>query len=474
MQSILKEVIIINNYVVYHLHSDYSLLDSCTKFSNYVDKAVELGQSAIASTEHGNIFNWIAKKMYCDKKGIKYIHGCEVYLTEKLFHERVNIKTGEKENYRIRDNYHTVLLAKNEIGVKELNSLISLSNQADHFYYKPRISFDEFLNISDNIIKISACLASPLNKLNNKIQLLLEEQIQSIQCMENITNLKNNFDKLLKHYDYYEIQYHNVTEQIKYNQLLLELSKKYNKPLIVGTDTHSLNKYKAECRLILQKAKAGTIFGTKKDSQQNKEVDFNVSESEFDLTYKSYNELLLMFKKQNSLPLEIILNAIENTNVMANSVENFNIDFSIKYPHMYEDDDNRLVNRISQMFQDKINKGIIPNEQIEKFKKDIEEEIRVFRKVDMMGFMLSMSEICCWAKENNHPLGNARGSSGGSRVAYITDIIDLNPIQWKTNFSRFCNEDRKEVGDYISWFPYIVIYSKKCRGLIYMRCVFDD
>ena len=167
-----------NQYTVYHLHSDYSLLDSCTKFTDYVDKARELGQTAIASTEHGNIYNWIAKKMYCDKtqyicqdcgkiidknvtectdckstnlkqtiKPIKYIHGCEVYLTEKFFHTRNNKDNGEEEQYKVRDNYHTVLLAKNMDGLKELNSLVSSSSETDHFYYKPRISFDDFFFI---------------------------------------------------------------------------------------------------------------------------------------------------------------------------------------------------------------------------------------------------------------------------------------------------------------------------------------
>ena len=142
------------NYTVLHLHDELSLLDSTTKFEEYVDKAVELGMKSIARTNHGNVYKWIEKLMYCKKKGIKYIHGCEVYLTETL-------------DEKIRDNYHTILIAKNESGRKELHTLLDMSTKEDHMYYKNRITFDEFLNISDNIIKISACLASPLSKLNN-------------------------------------------------------------------------------------------------------------------------------------------------------------------------------------------------------------------------------------------------------------------------------------------------------------------
>ena len=112
------------NYTAYHVHSELSLLDSCTNFKLYVDRAVELGQTAIAFTEHGNIYNWIEKKIYCNKKGLKYIHGVECYLTYSL-------------DDKVRDNYHTILLARNYEGFKEINTLLGTSTQEDHFYYKP-------------------------------------------------------------------------------------------------------------------------------------------------------------------------------------------------------------------------------------------------------------------------------------------------------------------------------------------------
>lgn len=394
------EVDCINNYVPYHVHSDLSLLDSCTKYQDYVDRAVELNQRAIAITEHGKPLQWIAKKMYCDKKGIKYLHGVECYLTET-----------HKE--KTRDNYHTILIAKNYQGVLEINKLISLSCNDDHFYYVNRLSFDEFLKISNNVIKISACLGSPLNKigLNHPY-----------------------YEKLVKHYDYLEIQPHNCEDQIAYNRHLAALATKYKKPLIAGTDTHSLNSYKAECRKILMKAKRKS-FG---------------DEDLFDLTYKTYEELVDAFKKQDALPEKLFMSAIENTNKMADSVEDFELDTSIKYPILYgsqEDDVLKFRETIDRKFAEKIEKGIIPEYQIQGFKDAIEEEKRVFEKIGMAGFMLSMSELICWCHDNGIPTGPARGSVGGSRIAYITDIIDLNPETWKTVFSRFCNEDRVEIGD---------------------------
>ena len=129
-----------NNYTCYHLHSELSLLDSCTKYQLYVDRAKELGQSAICFTEHGNCYQWIEKKEYCEKNGIKYLHGIEIYLTQQL-------------EPKVRDNYHTILIAKDYDGVKEINSLFSLSSEEDHLYYKRRISFDEFKQLMLKVIK---------------------------------------------------------------------------------------------------------------------------------------------------------------------------------------------------------------------------------------------------------------------------------------------------------------------------------
>lgn len=393
-------MILIDNYVVYHLHSDYSLLDSATNFKLYADRAVELGQKAIAFSEHGKISNWVAKKMYCDKIGLKYIHAVECYLTEQL-------------EPKIRDNYHTILIAKNEEGRKELNRMISRSHDKEHFYYANRISFDEFLSLSNNIITTSACLASPLNKLD-------------------INHEK--YEALVKRYDFLEIQPHNHPEQIAFNIHLAELSRRYNKPLIAGTDTHSIDPYKAECRKILLKRKHKS-YG---------------DEDAFDLTYKTYDELCEMFEAQNALPKSVWSEAINNTNKMADMVESFELDKTIKYPILYgskEMDSEILSKRIEEKLREKINNGVIPKEQESQFRKNIEEEKRVFEKIGMSGFMLSMSELLSWCRENDIPTGPARGSVGGSSIAYVTDIIDLNPVTWNTVFSRFCNEDRVEIGD---------------------------
>ena len=488
------------NYTLIHLHSDYSLLDSTTKFERYVDWAVEQGMTSIASSEHGVLYNWTSKKEYCDKKGIKYIHGVELYLTEKLYHTRMKVTENKDKTYqwnevkqKQRDNYHIILLAKNYEGVKEINSLVSMANDDNHMYYKPRISFEEASKISDNVIISSACLASPLwswkrtvmdykaeiesikaeilqwqsNKekfiaeLNGETTVrkkkrkpeLIEADIQKCDDylhnliintkhisadMEDITfNINNKekwFTKLFYRYDYLEVQPHvNSNDQKEFNRWLLNMSKTYHKPIVCGTDTHSFDSYAAECRTIMQIAKG---------------IEF-LEEDTFDLTLKTCDELIQMFREQGVLSEEEIEIALNNTNVIADSVEDFELDKSFKYPisKSKEEDEKEFVNRCWVRLDQKIEQGIIDKSRRQEYVDRINEELTVFKKVGMLGFMLSMSDFIGDARNDGIPFGAGRGSAVGSCCAYITDITDVDPLVWHTIFSRFCNENRVEAGD---------------------------
>ncbi len=398
-----------SNYVAYHVHSELSLLDSCTNFKLYVDRAKELGQSAICFTEHGNVFSWVDKKLYCEKQGLKYIHGIECYLTA----DDCKMEFTERNPNKNRDNYHTILIAKNYNGVKEINSLIEISSRESHKYYNDRISFDEFFELSDNIIKISACMASPLN---------------------NIDESNPIFEKLVKSYDYLEIQPHvNSKDQKEYNQKLLKLSKQYGIPLIAGTDTHSLNKYKAECRKILLKSKRKS-YG---------------NEDEFDLTYKSYDELVDMFRVQGALLENDYIEAINNTNAMSDNVEEFKLDMSFKYPKLYDDEENVFWDRIILMYNEKLEKGIIKNNP--KYIENIKEEFGVLKKIGMCSFMLFMSELMCWCWDNNIPSSPCRGCF--TKDALILTKSGLKTID-KVNIGDMVVSDDNEWHKVINKFKY--------------------
>lgn len=405
-----------NNYVPFHIHDDTSncngYADSCTSYKEYIKLAKKQEISSLGFSNHGGIFDWIKKKQDCDKAGIKYIHGVELNLCTKL-------EADER-------GYHICLYAKNWDGVKELNKLVSISTSKGknedktdrHFYYHPRISIQELMNTSDNIIITTACLASILWQKKDDKDGVVKSLLQWLS--------KN------KHRCFLEIQYHNCEHQITYNRLLYNWNKEYDIPLIAGTDTHSSSKYKAECRKILQ---------ISKDS-------FYGEEDEFDLTWKTYDELVECFKVQNALPEEIYMQAIHNTNILADMVEDFKLDKSFKYPDLYGKNASDIWKKtILKKLKNKYDNKIIDTTKIEEYKQKIKEEFEAMKKQGMESFMMFMSELVDFCNNNGIPYGFCRGSVGGSEIAYITDITDVDPIKWDTVFSRFCNADRISLAD---------------------------
>lgn len=383
------------NYVVYHLHSDLSNgvtnIDSVTKYKEYVEYAKSLGMTALAFAEHGNIFEWVHKKEAIEAAEMKYIHAAEVYLT-----------TDKDVEDKHRDNYHCVLIAKNYDGVKELNKLISASFNRDdyHYYYAPRISFDELFATSDNIIVTTACLGGVINKADN--------------------NLKAEFLKFLiknKHRCYLEVQHHNCVDQATYNKLLYAIHQKTGIPLIAGTDTHCLNDTHIEGRSILQKAK---------------NVFFSDEES-WDLTFKTYEELVEAYRKQNALPEEVYLQAIENTNIMADSIEEFKLDYSKKYPKLYNDSEKALKEKIVQGIK---NRGIDKYNNFNEYKKKIQYELETYKYNGAIDFLLLEEDYKSELKRQGVSYGYSRGSVSGSIIAYLLGITEVDSIKYGLNFER--------------------------------------
>lgn len=371
-----------DNYTILHCHTMLSnattTIDSVTTFQDYVDKAKECGMKALAISEHGSVMEWWHKKCVIEAAGMKYIHACEVYITKTL-------------EEKIRDNYHCLLIAKNYNGVKELNQLVSKSfNREDgHYYYSPRLTYDELKRTSDNIIVSTACLGGILNSDDFE--------------------LRQDFGKWLcenKHRCYLEIQHHLVDEQIKYNHKLIKLSQRYDIPLLATTDTHSLNADHAKGRQILQLAK---------------NIHFD-NEDGWDLEFKTYDQLCGAFEEQN-IPRAIYLEAIENTNRIADSVEEFTLDKNTKYPKIYENSE--------EVFKQKINEGYKHNKYIKRHPKQkvidtIHSEFDTYKKTGSIDFMLLQTYLREWEKKNGVQCGYSRGCF--TKDAIVQTIDTLKPL----------------------------------------------
>lgn len=400
-----------SNYTILHLHSMLSNgvtnIDSVTPYNQYIDKAHELGIAAMAFSEHGSVLGWVKKKLHMEELGMKYIHAEEFYLTNTL-------------DEKVRDNYHCLLIAKNYDGVLELNKLSSKSFNRDNnsFYYVPRITIEDVKNTSDNIIVSTACLGGVLNKAPEPIR-------------------QDFFYWLRRHPDrcFLEIQPHISAEQKRYNQALWALSKRSGLRLLMCTDTHALNAEHVEGRKILQKAK---------------NIHFD-GEDEFYLEMLSYDELVSLCKIQNALPIEVYLDAIEMTNVVADMVEPFELDYSYKYPHLWGDDS-------EQVLRAKIAEGIkwrgvdkLPNYQ--EYLDRIEYEMKAYIHNGAIDFMLLMEDIIAWCKTQDILVGYGRGSCNGSVIAYLLGITEMDSIKHGLNFERFMNTERVSLSDIDTDFP---------------------
>lgn len=470
------------NYVVYHLHSDLSNgvtnVDSVTKFKEYIEKAKEFGMKAMAFSEHGSVFEWYHKKEAIEAAGMKYIHAIEAYITEdnnttnrktkttytavdllssvktkkevKITFEKYwkredgayiaesvdgkeilidpeTITIKEEKVIKTRDNYHCVLIAKNLDGVREINKLTSQSfcRSDSHFYYAPRIYMDDLFNTSSNIIITSACLGGALNKGTDEV--------------------KNRFLKFFienKDRCYLEIQHHNVEDQIQYNRKLYELSKKYEIPLIAGTDTHALNESHMAGRKILQLSK-GVHFA---------------EEDAWDLTFKSYLELCKAYEIQNSLPEEVWREAIAETCRMADRIEEFTLDKNTKYPKIYDHPLETYKSKINEAY--KHHPYVRKRYKPEEINPTIREEVSVYDTTKSIDFMLLQTYLREWERKHGIFCGYGRGSVSGSEVAYILGITQMDSKKFGLNFFRFMNPSRVTNADIDT------DYSSKDRDII--------
>lgn len=394
-----------NNYVIYHLHSDLSNavtnIDSVTKFQEYVDAAKDCGMKALGFSEHGSVMEWWHKKCAIEKAGMKYLHAAECYLTSTL-------------SEKIRDNYHCVLIARNYDGFLELNRMISKSftRSDNHFYYVPRISFDELMSTSRNIIITSACVGGVFGKGNES---------DKGQILHFFTRNKDRC--------FLEIGHHTDDKQKVYNRELVKIAKENDLRLIAGTDTHVLNEEHERGRSILQKAKDIVFEG----------------EENWDLKFHDLNGLLAEYEKQNAIPREVYGEAIDNTNLLADMVEEYEIDCGIKYPHIYENPEETFRQKIAEA---RNNHPYLKERYTDKELDDrIESEFEVYKKVNSIDFMLLETYMREWEKSQGIKCGYGRGSVTGSMIAYILGITNMDSMKFNLNFFRFMNPSRQSNAD---------------------------
>ncbi|MEA3398564.1 MAG: DNA polymerase III subunit alpha, partial [Patescibacteria group bacterium] len=400
-------------FVHLHVHTHYSLLDGLTKIDEIIDAVKKEGAPAIAITDHGVMYGTIEFYQKCKKAGIKPIIGVEAYLAPKSRLDKITVNDGKR-------NYHLLLLAKNNVGYKNLIKLTTIAH-LEGFYYKPRIDWEVLSKYHEGLIAATACLGGEIPSL-----IMSGRQDKAKQRIIEYNKLfgQDNF--------YLEIMDHPDLEgQSEVNARLIEFSRELNIPLLATNDVHYLKKTDAEAQDILL-----CLQNKKKIGDQNR---MNMTGNDYSM--RSTDAMVKSFKTTPD--------AIENTVKIAEACD-VQIELGkIQLPYFDVPQDYNRSSYLRKLCED----GLVNRYQKEY--SEIGKEIRdrmdyELSVIDQMGwpsYFLIVADFVNWAKDNNIVVGPGRGSAAGSLVCYLTGITNIDPLEYNLLFERFLNPDRISMPD---------------------------
>ena len=390
-----------------HLHSYFSMGDSLITPQSLVKRLKELNINKVAITDHGNLYHIFKFHDELTKNNISHFLGCEFYYCD-------DTKIKDKEH---RKKYHLIAIAKSEQGVKNLYKLSSLSF-IDGFYYAPRIDFEMIKQYNEGLIFSSACLKGKIDDL------LLQDKWE--EAKEEALKFKN----LLNDRFYIEIMPHNIDLQIDVNKKLVKLAKELNIPLIATCDSHFAYQDEAEKRRFLMLMNKS---GWAEEDEELGKLDtiYIMSKDDMMRTFKMYHP---------DIEEKIIEEAINNTKKVLDGEAPQISTNEIKLPIITNGFNNE-----EDYFLDLISKGLdfrkvgANEEYLERLKYEYE----VIKEAGFINYFLVMHELFEWCRSKNIMTAPARGSSGGSLIAYLLRITDIDPIKFNLMFERFYNAGRK-------------------------------
>ncbi len=395
------------DFVHLHLHTNYSLLDGACSIKELAKRLKQLGMKSAAITDHGVMYGVVDFYKTLKAEGIKPIIGCEVYMAKhKMSDMRPKIDD---------DQYHLVLLAKNNEGYKNLMKIVS-TGFIDGFYYKPRIDMDVLREHSRGLIAMSACLAGKIPQL-----LLLGEYIEA-------KNLAIEFEEVFGKGNFFlEIQDHGILEQKKVNEHLISMGRELDIPLVATNDVHYLSRSDAPVHDAL------LCIQTGKTIQDEDRLKFPTQE----FYLKSREEMEELFHH--------VPDALDNS-VEISQKCNVELDFDsyylpdFKVPKEYTED---------TYLQELCYKGLAERfEQITpEIKKRLDYELDIIKKMGFSSYFLIVWDFINYARNNNIMVGPGRGSAAGSLVAYCLYITNIDPLKYNLLFERFLNPERVSMPD---------------------------
>ena len=396
------------SFVHLHVHSEYSLLDGACRIDGMMDRVKELGQTAIALTDHGVMYGCIDFYKAAKAAGIKPIIGCEVYLARRRMSDRVH----GIDN----DPYHLVLLCENKKGYE---NLCYLESEAflHGFYGKPRIDMELLEAHHEGLIALSACLGGAIP------QALINEDYEGAKATA--LEMARIFGP--DHF-YLELQDHGIAAQRPVNQGLQRLARETGLPLVVTNDAHYLRKEDADVQDILLCIQTGKTV-----DDQNR---MRFETQEFYL--KSEEELRSLFPGCEE--------AFENTAKIADMC---NVEFTFHQYHLpaFPVPEGYTNEEYFRKLCDEGFRERYPDAPKE-YRERMEYEISVISSMGYVNYYLIVWDFIHYAKQTGIPVGPGRGSGAGSIVAYCIHITEVDPMKYGLIFERFLNPERVSMPDF--------------------------
>ena len=419
-------------YVGLHVHSHFSLFDGIATPEEYIDRAAELGMPALALTDHGSLSGHREFYRIAKSKGIKPILGVEGYITADRFDQR---DKGEREGLLDLVYNHVIVLAKDKVGLENLNKLNEIA-WTEGYYKKPRIDYEVLEKYSEGLIVTSGCLSGALAKA-----IEAEEFAEAKRIIE--------WHKRVFGDDFYiEVMPHNPAEV---NKQLLALADEYGVKPVVTPDCHHAHtgqKEIQELKLVLNTysnkvQKDATYEKSCKHDNLVDRLDYlygkrEISFTEYDIHLLSDEEMHNAMKAQGIDREDMY----ESTREIANKVEDYDIqDHADLLPAQYQNPNEELL----KLAMEGLVKRNLANK--ENYIERLQEELQVISDKNFGPYFLVVRNMINWAKQEGIMVGPGRGSAAGSLLCYALGITDVDPIQHGLLFFRFINPERNDFPD---------------------------
>ncbi len=405
------------DFVHLHVHTEYSLLDGATKIEDIFNVIKELGQNAVAITDHGNMYGTLYFAEEAKKAGMQAIIGCEMYMCDDM-----EKKTGGRAE---NDYDHLILLCKNKKGYK---NLIRLDSDAwtRGFYSKPRADYKMLKEHTEGLICLSACIAGRIPKrlLNGDY-----EGAKKTALM---------FKEMFGEDFYIEIQDHGLQEEKIVNPQLIKLAAEIGVKLVATNDCHYLEKKDSEMQDVM------LCINMKKTLDDPQRMRFNSDE----YYLKSGDEMLALFPDHP----EAIANTLEiaqkcaEEEVFALTPKGDPIRDKSLIPGYVPDNGQTPYD----FFRDLGEKGLRKrySEITPEIRDRFEYELGIISKMGFVEYYLIVWDFINYAREHDIPVGAGRGSGVSSIIAYSIGITDVEPLKYSLVFERFLNPERVSMPDF--------------------------